>query len=731
MQRMLVSETARRALLATVAVFAWEPAAAQLVPQAGTQSAAQIEEILVVGARLPRPVQDVVGTVDVISRDNLLDSIALDAAGAVRYLPGVSAAQSDNRFGVTEFTIRGLSGNRVTTLIDGVPVADQFDIGSFSNAGQDFLVPDTVSRIEILRGPASTLFGSDALGGVVAIITRDPEEYLDGRSSHLSASTTYSGADQSRVATVAAARSAGSLAGVLHGSIRDAEEMDAAGTSQEDPLERQRVTAQLKLGYTLASGNTLRLNGQFFEEDVESQSLALLGYSRQFRNTTALAGDDTRRRYAAQLEYDFDVSGAWAEYGRVNLYAQRSRADQDTHELRERTNPPVAIDRNFEYEFEDIGAVLDFESPFEWGDVAHRIAWGVSLRQSEVEEQRDGLQRNLLTQSTTNLLLGENLPVRDFPKSRVVESAAYLHDEIRLGRLLLIPGLRAETYRLDARADELYRKTNPGAAVEDVSESAVVPKLGAQWRASERVDLFAQYARGFRAPPFEDVNIGLDIPSFNIRAIPNPDLESETSDGLELGLRYQGEEIRVELALFGADYDDFIESKVNLGPDPDTGVLLFQSRNIDRARIYGAELSFSRQLAATVDLSTSANWTRGEDRDSGEPINTIDPPSLVTLLNWRPAERWSGGLAITAAAAQSRVDQSLTELYEPDGYVVFDLTARYEPRHNVRIHVGLFNITNETYWRWASVRGRPEGDPLTDLLAAPGRNGAISMHVSL
>jgi len=74
MQRMLVSETARRALLATVAVFAWEPAAAQLVPQAGTQSAAQIEEILVVGARLPRPVQDVVGTVDVISRDNLLDS---------------------------------------------------------------------------------------------------------------------------------------------------------------------------------------------------------------------------------------------------------------------------------------------------------------------------------------------------------------------------------------------------------------------------------------------------------------------------------------------------------------------------------------------------------------------------------------------------------------------------------------------------------------------------------
>ncbi len=92
--------------------------------EAAAATAGPIEEILVVGARLPRPVQDVVGTVDVITRDALIEQIAVNTEDLVRYTPGVSVAWANSRFGATEFTIRGLSGNRVTTLIDRVPVAD-------------------------------------------------------------------------------------------------------------------------------------------------------------------------------------------------------------------------------------------------------------------------------------------------------------------------------------------------------------------------------------------------------------------------------------------------------------------------------------------------------------------------------------------------------------------------------------------------------------------------------
>jgi hemoglobin/transferrin/lactoferrin receptor protein len=693
--------------------------------------AGQIEEILVVGARMPRPVQDVVGTVDVITRNALLDAIALNAFDVVRYTPGISVAEASTRFGATEFTVRGLSGNRVTTLVDGVPVADQFDIGAFSNAGQDYIVPDTISRVEILRGPASTLFGSDALGGVVAIVTRDPEEYLDGRRSRLGASAAYSGADGGRQLTTSGAAQMGAVSGVLHASILDAGERDAAGTRNEDPLDRRRAAGMLKLFVPLRGGDAIRLKAEMFDEDVVSRPEAVMGYSRQFRNTTALRGDDERTRVALQVEYDFEVAADWAEGGRLNVYHQRSRTTQLTSERRDKLNPPQEIQRVFDYRHDDVGALLDLESRFEAGGFGHRLGWGLSVRRSTVEERRDGWLRSGIGGVPSRELLGEVMPVRDFPNTTIVETGLFVHDEIARGALTLIPALRVESYRLDARADALYRADNPTTAAEDVTEFALAPKLGLQWRAADGLDLFAQYARGFRAPPFEDVNIGLDIPMFNVRAVPNPDLEAETSDGVELGLRFTGSRHAVQLTLFGADYRNFIESKVALGPEPGTGVLLFQSLNIDRARVYGAEASFATPLAATVDLEMAAAWTRGEDRDSGQPLNTVDPAEFVTRLHWHPTARWAGSLSVTAVAAQSRVDERRADLFQPDGYAIVDLSARYLVRSDMRLSLGLFNVTDRQHWRWASVRGRPEGDPLIELMAAPARYAAVSLHVGL
>jgi hemoglobin/transferrin/lactoferrin receptor protein len=611
-------------------------------------------------------------------------------------------------------------------------VADQFDIGAFSNAGQDYLIPDAISRIEILRGPASTLFGSDALGGVVAVVTRDPEEYLDGGRVRTAAGAAYSGADHGRRVSGSAAARADALAGVLHVSVLDSAERDAAGTSAEESLDRQRGAAMLKLGYALPDGDAVRVKAELFDEQATSRPEAVLGYGRQFANTTALRGDDQRRRVAVQAEYDFAVSGAWADDARLSLYGQRSRTEQVTDERRQAVEPPLAIHRRFDYRFEDAGVLLDLESRFALAGFDHRLGWGVSVRRSWVEEQRDGLQRDLQSGAVTHTLLGEDLPVRDFPNSTVTQTATYLHDEISVGPLTLIPGVRFEHYRLDARADSLYRQDYPEVPVEDLTESAVAPKLGLQWRLSPQVDLFAQYARGFRAPPFEDVNIGLDyaVP-FHVRAIPNPELKAESSDGLELGVEYRGDRLRGAFALFGANYDDFIESKASLGFDPASGALLFQSRNIERARVHGAELSLSAAVSRSIDLGMAASWTRGEDRDSGEPLNTVDPPMLVARLRWQPSDRWYAAFALRAASDQHRVDHRALALFEPDGYAVFDLLAGFAPAPRVRVNAGLFNLTDQVYWRWAAVRGRPEGDPLIDVLAAPGRYGAVSVQISL
>ena len=133
------------------------------------------------------------------------------------------------------------------------------------------------------------------------------------------------------------------------------------------------------------------------------------------------------------------------------------------------------------------------------------------------------------------------------------------------------------------RADEIYAADNPGTPLAALSNSDVSPKLGAIYHVGDDIDVYVQYARGFRAPPFEDANIGLDIPLFNIRAIPNPALRSETSDGWELGMRWQGDRTRLQMGAFRTTYTDFIETKVRVGTDPVSGRLLFQSINIGDA----------------------------------------------------------------------------------------------------------------------------------------------------
>jgi hemoglobin/transferrin/lactoferrin receptor protein len=724
-----------RAALFTVLAVTGSPALAEKAVLEEATVNPLVEEILVVGARMPRPADNVVGKVDVITHDNLLNEMATSLSDITRYTPGVSVATADTRFGETEITIRGLSGNRVASLIDGVPIPDQFDIGSFANAGHDFLVADAISRVEILRGPASTLFGNDALGGVFAIVTRDPEEYLKNSRTHFGGSATYSGRDDSTMLNGSVALGGevgpGELAGVLHLSAKEGHEINRAAVDEPDQQDKKRKSLYSKLGYTLPNGNRIRLDVSLFDEQVQTDVVSVLGYGRQFRNTTSLQGDDERQRYAATLGYDFASERRWLDRGRINGYWQQVEVDQRTTELRE----PIdrLNQRNFRYDTETFGLTADFESSFSTSRTDHRISWGLSAERSEISEYRDGFTTNLLTGETTNVMLGEIMPVRDFPNSRVNEFALYVHDEITMGAFTLIPGLRYQTYDLEADADSIFVEDNPTTDVVDSTESAFAPKLGALWHINDRAQGYAQYAHGFRAPPFEDLNIGFNIPLFGYRAIPNPDLKPETSDGIELGFRYHGDDYRFSIAVFGVDYNDLIETKVNLGRD-ETGTLIFQSQNIDEARVYGTELNFNASLDRWVRglaFDAAASFTRGDDRTTDQPLNTVDPAELVTALTWEPSTWSRYGLILTAVAGNDRVDDSGAEMMTTDGYVVVDLTASFRVAKTVRIDAGIFNAFDETYWQWSSVRNRTVNDPMIDYLSAPGRYASVSVRFDL
>ena len=145
------------------------------------------------------------------------------------------------------------------------------------------------------------------------------------------------------------------------------------------------------------------------------------------------------------------------------------------------------------------------------------------------------------------------------------------------------------------------------------------------------------------------MNIGLDLPLLNIRAIPNPDLKPEQSNGYEIGLRYESAALRFSACGYYTDYDDFIESKVNLGADPETKVIIFQSQNITRARIYGTEVSATAsagEWAAALSGWTarlSAAWLKGEDWS--ETSRSIQWIRAARSPRWPTSRRRARGAA--------------------------------------------------------------------------------------
>ena len=144
--------------------------------------------------------------------------------------------------------------------------------------------------------------------------------------------------------------------------------------------------------------------------------------------------------------------------------------------------------------------------------------------------------------------------------------------------------------------------------VHDLAHAAWTQKLGLRWTPGAHATWFLQYARGFRAPPFGDVNIGLSLQLLNYEVRPNPGLKPETSQGLETGWRWQGERLQASVSAYRNDYRDLIESRANLGVDPASGALVFQSVNRARASIRGieAQLDWVPDIRGEWRISASA-----------------------------------------------------------------------------------------------------------------------------
>ncbi|WP_243041354.1 TonB-dependent hemoglobin/transferrin/lactoferrin family receptor [Dyella sedimenti] len=753
------------ALLA-LPVLAAEPAA----PATGANSATDLPGVQVT-ALAPTIQLTTPGTVSVIDRVQMDRHLVLNIRDLVQYEPGVSVIGTAGRFGLDSFNIRGLSGNRTRIEIDDVSMPASFgaDVagGSF-RAGRNFIDLDDIKQVEITRGPASVLYPSDALGGVVSLHTKDPADYLrDGHGNYVSLKEQYDSTDRSLSSTATLAGGDASNGVLFVANHREGHETGNMGDVGGSGATRTRPDPQTygldsflgKYVHTAASGRTDRVVVDGSQTRTRTDSLSNITPSASYYNSQ----DEDMRVRASVGQWYPQLNGVLADTLDWNAYWQKSRTRTDTQ------TETATVARFYDnlplQEKVAGGKLVAVKQLGEGSEVSQTISYGVELSRTDAESTAGGYGINKRTGATGSdkSFLPGNYPLHLIPSSTTDRYAVFGQDEIGLfgGRLAITPGVRVDRYEYKPQQDALYAAYNPGYVRENYEKTRATPKLGVLWHFNDTLSAYVDYVQGFRPPLYSEIAGAWNeqpIPGFNIAFLPNDKLKAETSKGAELGLRGKGDAGWFNLAAYYNRYRNFIWSgySIPVAQAPSwvqvlPGMNLFyQSVNAPKAYIKGAEASGALRLGRFSDaldgwaLKGSAAVATGrliQPGDTGySPLNTVDPAKLVLGISY-DASQWGAELIGTAVRRHTQLSDPTA--FRPGGYGTLDLYAHYTPIDNLELYAGVSNLTDRKYWDWGNLNGGTLGNLVTgnglndagtgglpaDRLTMPGRTFSVAAKI--
>ena len=655
------------------------------------------------------------------------------------------------RYGLQDFNIRGLEGNRVLLQADGIRLPNRFQFGFFQ-LGRDYLDLDSVSRAEIVRGPASALYGSDALGGVVSFITPTPGELLDilGEDQYSQISLGGDSVNQGGRANLQYAGRSGNVEYSLNYTRRDSLGTRINNNSNLiDPQANTRNNILGQLVYNLNEHSHIRLLGELFDNrrdtTATAENLALYG----IETTQSFTEDVDTQRVRGILAYRYDDPDAegWLQGVQVRFYVQDSQIEEQTRERRllvdQRTRESTPVQRDTRNEFIDRvwGGDVQLQSNFTTGTATHQLTYGFDISSTRNERPRDRTQLNLVTGERTRVIPPDTFPTKDFPDTDTFRLGLYVQNEITFGESgwSLIPGLRYDYYSLNPADDPIFAQS--GSEAVDFSDDALSPSLAIGYQPSPNLFLYGRYSRGFRAPLYSEINSGFSNLSsgfFRYRTISNPDLEAETSNSFELGLRAGGDRFNLGLTGFYNSFDNFIESFASVGIErgPDNiPINVFQTQNVAEARTYGLEASGEYRFSPGSDgLSafTRLAFTVGDNQTDNVPLETVPPFTALLGVRYQgDDDRW-GLQTVATYVGRARTDSPSPDFtfIVPDSYILVDVLGYVRFTPNLTLNVGVFNLFDEEYQIYSDVRqlNRNESRDLQifDRLTQPGRNISAS-----
>ena len=631
----------------------------------------QIDEIQVTATRRPAEVREVSAALTVLTAEEISRAKLMTDALASR--PGVFVQQTTPGQGAA--IIRGLKGSEVLHLVDGMRLNNAI----FRNAPTQYMAlvaPGTLERIEVVRGAPASLYGSDAVGGVVQALSRVPA--LDGAGAEFDALLAFDTADQARTIRASAEFGDDSLAALVSGEYLETGNRRVGGGERIVPSAYDSKGARIALSATPTETEAWLFDLQFAEQPMTPRVDELVPGFGQTEPSSSEFFFAPNQRVFAHIRHTRE-DGFWGASWSFDAGWQRIVDDRVFR------NYLSDIRQHEENRSDLLGLTVNAS-----GDTASG-SWvaGLEYYHDRVDSAR--YEENLVTESF------EQVTSR-FPDGSTMDQAAiygsYSH---RLNdRHSLSGGLR-----LSAISTALPAVGAIAAA--DVAQEDVSADLGWLFDLTGQTQVTANLGYGFRAPNVFDLGTLGERPG-NRFNIPNPDLRSEHITQFDVGLRHFGDRWEFDVVAFALHYTDRIASVLTGEVTPD-GREVTQSRNVEAADIFGLELGGHLLLAETLTADLVLNYLRGEQAEADGakvPGDRVPPVNGRLGLRYQWRDELSIEPYVVFAGAQDRL--STRDVRDPrinpegtPGWATANVRVSWAASEAWHVTVQLENILDKRY----------------------------------
>lgn len=657
-----------------------------------------LNDTVVSASGFEQKITEAPASISVISREELQHKRYNNLAQALGDVEGIDIGQGTGKTGGLNISIRGMPSQYTLILIDGrrQNAAGNVTPNGFNETSTSFMPPlSAIERIEVIRGPMSTLYGSDAMGGVINIITRKvAKEWTGSLTQDYTYQEDRDFGDTRNTSIYASGPLVDGLLGLqLRGSLFDREASDLSyGNGIEvskrgpSPVEGRTHNLGARLSLTPHEDHDFGLDVERGRQVYNNDECQLGSLDGQNQECTASAA--TRANgYADELRFEREQI-TLTHTGRLGFGTLESSLMHNTTETIGRTIPgtigtPTAVPGAIggaPRELETTNLVLDTKLVAPVGE-SHIATVGGQWWKAEMD---DGIAQTTFEQKTW---------------------AVFAEDEWRLRENLALT--------LGARYDD-----------HEAFGGHVSPRAYLVWNTSDNWTMKGGVSRGYRTPDLNELHSGVNgaTRQGQVITIGNPDLEPETTTSTEFGVYFDNlAGFNANATLFHNKFKDKIASgdpiQITGRPGIPDGSYA-QQINIDEAVTQGLELAASWAFAPAWTLSANYTYTDSEQKsgdNKGEPLTNTPEHLANAKLNWQTTDRLNLWLKSEYRGERARFTSSYENLANANGtystnqsiydtlgkntkaYTLFHLGGSFRASENLTFNAAIYNLLNKDF----------------------------------